>query len=365
LPIYSLGSYLSGLLVILLIAFMYENEKNDFIESESAKSRALIESKRYIDRIIERFPLPTFVLDKEHRVIQWNRAYQQMTRVPAEEIIGRKVHSSLCIDDQSSLADLLIEDPDSIAERFSDAIVSETETGCFEMKMSLPALKKGSQAIISVAPLRDESGAIKGAIETIQNVGHLPGEADAAANYGSPMVELSSNPVFRVDSDGKISSWNKACEEAFGYSSSAMIGKSPLTFVAKSSRDAFREKILRVLRGRSFKRELWKYYTAEGEPAYVIAQAYPLQIMGGGPKRECVIVNTDITDITSKIHDLERTVAEAKEQLKSVTEEYTFLKKNLAPFIRKKGGRGLDRGFDSLQNELRAFHNELKGFDKT
>jgi PAS domain S-box-containing protein len=232
------------------------------------------------------------------------------------------------------------------------------------MKLPLPALKEGSQAIISVAPLRDESGAVKGAIETIQNVSHAMRETHTPHDQRNETVESSSSPVFRVDSEGRISSWNKACEEAFGYSSSSMIGKSPLTFVAKSSRNAFRETIVRVLRGRSFERESWKYYTAEGEPAYVMAQAYPLQIMGRELKRECVIVNTDITDIALKMNTLERNVAEAKEELKSVTEEYAFLKRNLASFIRKKGAEDVDKGPGDLDTELKNFRDQLRVLDK-
>ncbi len=330
LPVYSLGTYLSGLLVILLIAYMYEKEKTDIADRERVKSRALVESKRYIDTIIERSPLPTFVIDRKHRVIQWNRSCQEMTGIPLEEIVGKKVHHSLYVDRQWSLADIIIEDPGSIEEKFSGSILSTTDSGYFEVEMPLPGIKEGIQAIVTVAPILDTDGSIKGAIETIQDTTNL-----REGTYLDQTVELPSSPIFRIDSKGKISFWNKACEENFGYPSSKMIGKNPLTFVSRSTKRAFRETIVRVFKGESFNRREWKYYSAKGEPVHVLARAYPLQV-SEAKSRECVIVNTDITDLKLKMKNLERDTAETKEKLKSVIDEYTLLRKNIATYIRKK-----------------------------
>jgi PAS domain S-box-containing protein len=334
-PIYSLGTYLSGLLLILLIAFLYEKEKADFTDRERVKSRILVQSKNYIDTIIERSPLPTFVIDTEHRVIQWNRSCQQMTGIPLEEVVGKKVPASLRVDDQWSLADIIIEDPDSIVERFSDSIVSKTDSGFFEVGIPLPAIKEGIQAIITVAPIFDINGSITGAIEMIQDVTNLQELTYKVYDNHDRTVESQSNPIFKIDSKGKISFWNKACEKNFGYSSSMMIGNSPLTFVSKSSRQPFRETIVKVFKGESFNGREWKYYSEQGESVHVLAKAYPLQ-GSDGKSKECVIVNTDITDLKLRMKKLERDAAETKEKLKSVTHEYALLRKNIATYIRKK-----------------------------
>ena len=334
-PVYSLGTYLSGLLLILFIAFLYEKEKTDVADREQLKSRALVESKKYIDTIIERSPLPTFVINRGHRVIQWNRACQQMTSVPEEEIIGKEVPTSLHVDKQWSLADIIIEDPDSIVEKFSDSILSKTDSGFFELGLPLPAIKKGIQAIITVAPIFGINGSITGAIETIQDVSNLQGEIYKPYDNHERTVESQSNPIFKIDSKGKISFWNKACEENFGYPSSKMIGGNPLTFVSKSTRRPFRETIVRVFKGESFNEKEWKYYSAQGEPVHVLARVYPLQTIDG-ESQECVVVNTDITDLTLRMKKLERNAIETKEKLKSVTDEYALLRKNIATYIRKK-----------------------------
>jgi len=334
-PFYSLGAYLSGLLVMLLIAFLYEKEKNDVADRERLKSRALVESKKYIDTIIERSPLPTFIIDSEHRVIQWNHACQQMTGIPMEETVGKRVHASLCVDNRRSLADIVIEDPDAIVEKFSDSILSKTDTGFFELRMPLPHIREGIQAIITVAPILDVNGAIRGAIETIQDVSSVQEGTHQVHTNLARTAESLSNPVFRVDSKGTISSWNKACEQRFGYPSPVMIGNNPLRFVSKSTRGAFKETIVRVLKGESVSGKEWKYYTAQGEPVYVLARAFPIQA-GEGKSRECVVVNTDVTELQLKMRKIEQDAAEAKEKLKRMSDEYALLRRNIASYIRKK-----------------------------
>ena len=338
-PVYSLGAYLAGLLIILLIAFLYERERASAVEKEQEKSRGLIESKRYIDTILERFPFPTFVVDGAHRVIQWNRACQRMTGVSAENVIGKKVPSALWIDSQWSLADIIIEDPDSITKRFSESVISRTDSGFFELGIPLPSIKDGIDAVITVAPIYDVNGSIKGAIETIQDVsnrqeGRTHREPESSGGDLAP--ELC--PIFKVDAKGKISFWNKACEETFGYPSSKMIGESPFRFVSKSTREPFKEAIVRVFKGESFSGKEWKYYSSSGETVNVLANAYPSQSVGG-KSRECAVMNTDITSLAARLRQLEKESLEAKERLKSMTDEYALLRKNLATYIRKKDGK--------------------------
>ena len=364
-PAYSLGTYLLGLLVILIIAFLYEKEKDDVADRVGDKSRALAESKQYIDTIIGASLLPTFVIDTAHRVIQWNRALQEMTGIPEEAMVGKKVHNALCTDDQLSLADIIIEKPDSIEKKFSGSIVSKTDSGAFQVTMYFPAIQEGIQAIVTVAPIVGINGSTKGAIETIQNVANLPGEKHPLGDNLKQAVERSPHPIFAIDSTGRIDFWNKACEKYFGYSFSQMAGKSPLTLVAKSVRKSFRETVVKVFRGGTCKGEEWKYYSAQGEPRYALASAYAIQA-GDGKSKQCVVVNTDIADLKSRMNKLERDETEANERLKSLTDEYALLRKNLATYIRGKGGGGFhaEPDISKLKAEMKSLKEEVEDLKK-
>jgi PAS domain S-box-containing protein len=148
--------------------------------------------------------------------------------------------------------------------------------------------------------------------------------------------ETCGPPVFKVDAQAKITYWSEACERAYQYPSSEMIGRNIFTLVSKNYRPLFKETMEAALEGKSVTGRPFKYVLREGEPVYVITEAYPVK-GSQGDVDECLVINTDITELRLKMKKLELYAAETKEKLKSMTEEYELLKKkNIASFIRKK-----------------------------
>lgn len=329
---YSMGTFLICLLAILVFAFLFEKEKSEALIREQEKSHTLRESKKYMDDIFDRYPLPTFILDKSHRVIQWNRACEELTEIPADQILGKRTWSGFDIDDQGSIADKIIDDMDAISERYADSIISMSDTGWFEMNMSFPMIEKIGRTIVTAAPILDNNGTIRGAIQTIQEV---KDNTDGKGTIENCLNDNFPNPVYKIDSQGKVNFWNKPCEDKFGYSASEMIGKSPLGVVAKKYRPNFKNTIIKALKGEAVSDREWRYVSKERKPVYVLVRVLPLDTEEGNEK-ECVIINTDITDLRIKVKKLSLYAAESKERYKNLSEEHDLLKKNIATFIRKK-----------------------------
>ncbi len=333
--LYGLGGYLLGLLAILAFAFLFEKERSETKEREEEKGQIVQESRRYIDEILSKSPVPTFVIDRNHRVIQWNRACEEFTGIPANEVIGKRPWEGLFLDEEGTLADKIIDDPGSLLSGGHFEVL-RTESGSFSVEAYLPQLGGGVKALMKASPILDQDGAVKGAIQCIQEVR----DGDGAADTGAFRLQYTSwdalpCPVYVIDTKGKISSWNEACERKLGFTSELVIGKSPLSIVAKPYRVTFREVVIRVLKGDSFAAREWKYYSMDGDPVYVRAELYPLKDSSGNIQG-CVVVNTDITDLRVKLKLLERALGESKERLKELTQEYELLKKNIASFIRKR-----------------------------
>jgi PAS domain S-box-containing protein len=322
--------------MILLFSFLFENEKNRAIMKEKGKSAALKESKHYIDGILERSPVPIFILDRNHRVIQWNHACQVLTEVPAGTVLGKTVWEGLRVDDRGSLADIILEDPNLILTHYGDRILSKSDDGWFELEMFLPHLKGGINALVTVATISDNVGEIRGAIETIQEVKGPPQDMADLENeiLGHP-DEVSAYPIIKIDSKGKVSFCNRACEEMLGYAASEPVGMNALSIVSKQQRKDFRETIMSVYRGESFNYKDWQYVNSRGEPVYVLVRAYLARSLDGKAK-ECVLIHTNITALRLRLNRLGLYAAETKERLKSLTEEHDLLRKNIATFIRKK-----------------------------
>src|SRR4030042_2737187 len=219
-PTYSMGIYMICLLTILLFAFLFEKEKIGALAREQEKSLTIRESKRNMDEIFDRYPLPTFVLDKNHRVIQWNKACEELSRIPAEEILGKKVWDGFHVSDKGSLGDILIDDMNSITRDYGESIINQTDSDSFEIDTSLPKFKGGQRVIVTVAPIMSSDKIVKGAIQTVQEIKKFAAEGIMK----DVLDETFPHPVFKMDSKGKINFWNKACEENLGYTTAKMRG---------------------------------------------------------------------------------------------------------------------------------------------
>lgn len=144
---------------------------HDITEIKRAEA-AIIESQRRLTDIIDFLPDATLVIDHKGRVIAWNRAIEEMTGIPAEEMLG-KSHYEYALpfygQRRPILIDLVLLPQEEFEEknyvqiqRDGEALTGETYT---------PNLKGGARYLYAKAtPLRDGEGQIIGAIETIRDI---------------------------------------------------------------------------------------------------------------------------------------------------------------------------------------------------
>jgi PAS domain S-box-containing protein len=165
--LYHLATFLLGFLIIVFMAFLFENEREEALTREQVKTQAFQESKKIIDDIFERSPVPTFLIDRNHRVVQWNPACQKMTGLSAGDALGKGVWEGFSVGNGKSLADMVLDNPLLVEEKFADAILSRSEGGCFELDIFLPHLKGGRQALVTASRMTDLSGTVLGAIQSV------------------------------------------------------------------------------------------------------------------------------------------------------------------------------------------------------
>ncbi|MFO7459660.1 MAG: PAS domain-containing protein [Desulfatiglandales bacterium] len=165
--LYHLVTFLLGFLIIVLFAFLFESDREEALIREQVKAQAFQECKKIIDDIFERSPVPTFLIDQNHRVVQWNTACQKLTGLSAGEVLGKGVWEGFSMSDGKSLADMVLDNPLLVEERFPDAILSRPESGCFELNIFLPNLKGGRQAVVTASRMTDPSGTVLGALQSV------------------------------------------------------------------------------------------------------------------------------------------------------------------------------------------------------
>jgi len=168
--LYHLGTFMVGFLVLVLLAFLFEREREEALLREEVKAQALRESNKYIDDLLERSPVPTFIIDRNHRVVQWNPACEELTGILLGDILGKGVWDGFRMGQQGSLADILLNEPHALEAPFREAVVSQSESRWVERDVVLPHLKEGRRVLMSAAYVTDETGAVRGAIQTVREL---------------------------------------------------------------------------------------------------------------------------------------------------------------------------------------------------
>lgn len=148
-----------------------EELRNQFEEVQNSRE-ALATANQKLMTIIDFLPDATFVIDRDKRVIAWNRALEKMTGVGKEEVIG-KGDSAYSLSFYGTpapmLVDFLIQDNQNMDQRY-DFVKREGDTLYAEVFVSL--LNQGTGAYVwgKASPLYDEHGKFNGAIETIRDI---------------------------------------------------------------------------------------------------------------------------------------------------------------------------------------------------
>ncbi len=145
----------------------------DITDRKKAEEK-LKESEQRLHRVIEGSPIPTFVIGKDHRVIYWNRALEELSGIKAEEIVGTKGQwRAFYGAERPCLADLLVDQAlESIPQWYLDKYTkSRLVDEAYEATDFFPELgETGKWLHFTAAVIRDTQGSLVGAIETLDDV---------------------------------------------------------------------------------------------------------------------------------------------------------------------------------------------------
>lgn len=148
--------------------------------------------------IIEFLPDPTFVIDREKKVIAWNRAIEEMTGVPKKNIIG-KGDCEYAFPFYGLPKQMLI---DTVLERENNC-GSERKEGAFIAEIFSPCLYNGNGAYLwsAASPLYDSVGNVVGAIESFRDITERKEMEKKLKYLGShdPLTKLANRTYFEEE----------------------------------------------------------------------------------------------------------------------------------------------------------------------
>ena len=213
--------------------FEAQNEMQIQYQQLRQQGQALRDSEQRLADIINFLPDATMVIDQQGKVVFWNKAIEEMTGVPKEQIIGWGDYE-YAIPFYGERCPVLIDvslmsssEYDEIKGKY-DFIRQEGDRLLGEVFVPNTYGGKGSYLLVSASKLYDLHGNTVGAIESIRDITdrkRAEEEREESQQRLEQVIELLPDATLVIDQQGQVVFWNKAMEEMSGVSKEQIIGR--------------------------------------------------------------------------------------------------------------------------------------------
>lgn len=205
----------------------------------------LVSSQQILSQIISNSTIPTFVIDRDHKVTHWNRACERLTGYSARDMVGTDNQwKPFRPEKQPTMADLILDNvsKEELWRHYSTRWEpSSLITGAYEVEEFFPQLGDGGTWLFFTAvPLKAPDGTIIGAIETLwdrterrnaeqirkqknQELAQKVEQLRTSEQTLAQIINGSTIPTFVIDKDHKVTHWNKALERLSGWEAAKIV----------------------------------------------------------------------------------------------------------------------------------------------
>ncbi len=132
------------------------------------------ESQQRLNSIIDASPIPAFVIGVDHKIIHWNKALEELTKIKAQAVIGTSQQwRAFYGKERPCMADLLVSrEKEKIAKWYTGKYAkSRLLEEAYEAIDFFPDLgRQGKWLRFTAAVIRDTAGEMIGAIETLEDI---------------------------------------------------------------------------------------------------------------------------------------------------------------------------------------------------
>lgn len=182
---------------------------------------ALVEQKKFSEDILQSSAVPSFVVDINHRVIIWNRACEELTGIPATELLGTDQQWRAFYPEQRlCIVDLVLNnDLENVLNLYQTFSNSQLIADGLQAEGWYPDIG-GKRRYLSfeAAPIHDSQGKVIAAIETLQDLSSLKHAEEALRqseeSYRS-LIERSPDAII-VHRGEKVVFVNQAAATLYG-----------------------------------------------------------------------------------------------------------------------------------------------------
>jgi signal transduction histidine kinase/CheY-like chemotaxis protein len=173
------------------------------IDTIQVKEQELASLTRLQHGIIDFLPDATFVIDREHRVIAWNKAMAELSGVPEKDMLGKGDYAysmAFYSEKRPLLIDLIELDLETVRQYYRNA---EKRGASLVTEWGVSSTIHGTRRDLWIAasPLFDQDGSVIGAIESLRDVTDFK-KADAERE----LLKDQLHHAQKLDSVGQLAS---------------------------------------------------------------------------------------------------------------------------------------------------------------
>jgi len=207
-----------------------------------------------VSQIVDFLPDPTFAIDREGRVILWNKAAERLTGIPAQEMLGKGNYEHalpLYGRRRPLMADVIV-NPDRKEEIEQSYQYKADGSMCFEGEVFSHITQRKRYLTSHAGPIYDPAGNLIGAIQTICDITERR-QVELALVESEEKFRLlfeSSWDGYLIMEDGRYIDCNASALRIAGLSDkSQLLGKRPMDFAPQRQPDglASPEKSLQMI----------------------------------------------------------------------------------------------------------------------
>jgi PAS domain S-box-containing protein len=300
-------------------------ELEDANKELSQEINERIKSEQKLHSVIQGSPIPAFVIGKDHRVLYWNKALEELSSIKADEVIGTRQHwRAFYSKGRPCMADLLVDEIlEAIPRWYSGKYIkSKLIEGAYEAIDFFPELGDGGKWLhFTAASIRDSQGDLVGAIESLEDITERKRAEEVLKSSEEKyrnLVESTSEAIL-VRHRGIIEYANPAAVELFGASSDAdLIGKPNLDFIHPDDRADSVERLKRNEESLKVPLREHRIVTLDGKVIHVESVGIPFAYGGR------LLAYGMFRDITKR-KLAEKDLRESEEQARQLAQENAIM----------------------------------------
>ncbi len=343
------------------------NEELKYLKEKEELQDRLIREHETLEGILEGSPTPTFVLNKDHTILYWNKACSILTGYDATEMVGTEKHYLPFYEsERPGLAHHIIDhDLEGMKKYYGDKGMKEADImdGAYVARDFFKNLGGKSRYLyIMAAPIYDNRGNIIAAIETLQDISEevmlannlkeytdtlqdelalnikLRSEIEELNEYLTSMIRSLPAKLLDIGSDGIINYASSEFERDDKENAMTMKGKHFLELVEPENRKLVMSKWEEAKKGIYTPYEI-EARARDNSKRYLLLSSHPMK-----ETNRLLFVQRDITEfktLENKLHESRKLAAvgqlsagiahEVRNPLSSIKMSLQILEKRMQP----------------------------------